>query len=50
MNTRFGTDHQQPKMPPIGTDCSNTFLERSFIYADPCEWNILSEHYQNITF
>ena len=31
-------------MPPISKDCSNTFLERSFIYAAPCEWNKLSEH------
>ena len=31
-------------MPPISKDCSNTFLERSFIYAAPCEWNKLSDH------
>ena len=24
-------------------------LERSFIYADPCEWNTLSEHIGNVT-
>ena len=30
-------------MPPISKDCSNTFLERSFIFAAPCEWNKLSE-------
>ena len=36
-------------MAPISKDCSNTFLERSFIYAAPCEWNKLSE-YINVKF
>ena len=41
VNTRLGTDHHQLIMPQISKDCSNnTFLERSFIYAAPCEWNI----------
>ena len=31
-------------------DCSNTFLERSFIYAAPCEWNKLSEHIRTSNF
>ena len=31
-------------------DCSNTFLERSFIYAAPCEWNKLSECIRTSTF
>ena len=44
VNTRLGTDHHQLIVPPISKDCSNTFLERSFIYAAPCEWNKLSEH------
>ena len=39
VNTRLGTDHHQLIMPPISKDCSNTFPERSFIYAAPCEWN-----------
>ena len=43
VNTRLGADHHQLIMPPISKDCSNTFLERSFIYAAPCEWNKLSE-------
>ena len=34
--TRLGTDHHQLIMPPISKDCSNTFLERSFIYTAPC--------------
>ena len=44
VNTRLGADHHQLIMPPISKDCSNTFLERSFIYAAPYEWNKLSEH------
>ena len=43
VNTRLGVDHHQLIMLPISKDCSNTFLERSFIYAAPCEWNKLSE-------
>ena len=31
-------------------DCLNTFLERSFIYAAPCEWNKLSECIRTSTF
>ena len=42
VDTGFGTDHHQLNMPPIGKDCSNTFLERSITYAAPCEWNKLS--------
>ena len=37
-------------MPPISKDCSNTFLERSFIYAAPCKWNKLSECIRTSTF
>ena len=44
VNTRLGSDQHQLIMPPISKDCSNTFLERSFIYAAPCEWNKLSEY------
>ena len=44
VNTRVGTDHHHPIIPPISKDCSTTFLERSFIYAAPCEWNKFSEH------
>ena len=43
VNTRLGADHHQFIMPPISKDRSNTFLERSFMYATPCEWNKLSE-------
>ena len=50
VNTRLGSDHHQLIMPPISKDCSNTFLERSFIYAAPCEWNKLSEHIRTSNF
>ena len=42
VNTRLGSDQHHLIMPPISKDCSNTFLERSFIYAAPCEWNKFS--------
>ena len=50
VNARLGTDHHQLIMPPISKDCSNTFLERSFIYPAPCEWNKLSEHIRTSNF
>ena len=50
VNTRLGTDHHQLIIPPISKDCSNTFLERSFIYAAPCEWNKLSKHIRTSNF
>ena len=50
MNTRLGTDYHQLIMPPISKDCSNTFLERSFIYGAPCEWNKFSEHIRKFHF
>ena len=43
VNTRLGADHHRLIMPPISKDCSNTFLERSFMYTAPCEWNKSSE-------
>ena len=50
VNTWLGADHQLLIMPPISKDCSNTFLERSFIYAAPCEWNKLSKCIRTSTF
>ena len=44
VNTRLGADHHQLIMPPISKDYSNSFLERSFIYAFQCEWNKLGEY------
>ena len=37
MNTRLGTDLHQLIIPQISKDCSNTFLESSFINAAPGE-------------
>ena len=34
----------------MSTSSSNTFLERSFIYAAPYEWNKLSEHIRTSNF
>ena len=31
VSTCLGTDHHQLIMPPISKDCSNTFLEHSFM-------------------
>ena len=50
VNTRLGSDQHQLFMPPIRKDCSNTFLERSLIYAAPCEWNKLSECIRTSSF
>ena len=50
VNTRLATDHHRLIMPPITEDCSNTFLQRSFIYAAPYEWNKLSEHIRTLNF
>ena len=41
---RLGGGSFNRKASPANKDCSNTFLERSIIYAAPCEWNKLSEH------
>ena len=48
VNTRLGGNHPQIIMPPISKDCSNTFLERSFTYAAPCEWNKLSDYVRRV--
>ena len=48
-NNRLGTDYYQLIMP-ISKDSSNTFLERLFMYAAPCEWNKLSEHIRTSNF
>ena len=50
VNTLLGTDHNQLIIPLISKDIPITFLERSFIYAAPCEWNKLSEHIRTSTF
>ena len=50
VNKRLGSDQHQLSMPPISKYCSNTFLERSFIYAVLCEWNKLSECIRTSSF
>ena len=46
-NTRFSTDHYLIHVhlctPPLSKDCFNTFLERSFLFSAPREWNSLDE-------
>ena len=44
------TDYHQLIIPPISKDCSNIFLDRSFKYAAPCQWNKLSEHIRTSNF
>ena len=36
-------------VPPINKDSSNTFVERSFIYGAPTEWNKLDGRIRRIT-
>ena len=50
VNTRLGIVLHQFIIPPISKDRCNTFLERSFIYDAPCEWNKLSEHIRTSNF
>ena len=40
-NTRLADDSLLLVVPPICKGSSNTFFERSFIYAAPTEWNKL---------
>ena len=50
VNTQLRANPRQLIMPPISKDCPNPFLERSFIYAAPSEWNKLSECIRTSTF
>ena len=43
VSTRSSQDGYLLCKPPISKDCSNTFLERSFLYAAPHEWNSLEK-------
>ena len=40
-NTRSANDDFLLVIPPISRICSNTFVERSFHFASPTEWNKL---------
>ena len=43
VSTRSSQDRYLLCRLPISQDCSNTFLERSFLYAAPHEWNNLEK-------
>ena len=43
VSTRSSQDRNLLCRPPISKDCCNTFLERSFLYAAPHEWNNLEK-------
>ena len=49
-NTRSSTDHYLLCTPPLSKDCSNTFLERSFLFSAPREWNSLDESIRKSDF
>ena len=48
-NTRLADDSLLPVMRPISKGSSDTFFERSFIYAAPTEWNKLDGRIRKIT-
>ena len=48
--TTSSTDHYLLCTPPLSKDCSNTFLERSFPFSAPCEWNSLDESIRKSDF
>ena len=48
-NTRLANDSLLLVVPPISKGSSNTFFERSFIYAAPTEWNKLDGRIRKIT-
>ena len=50
-NTRYllADDSLLLVVPPISKGSSNTFFERSFIYAAPTEWNKLDGRIRKIT-
>ena len=48
VNTRLADDSFLLVVPPISKGSSNTFFERSFIYAAPTEWNKLDGRIRKI--
>ena len=48
VSTRSSQDRYLLCRPPISKDCSNTFLERSFLYAAPHEWNNLEKRCESV--
>ena len=49
-NTRSSTDHYLLCIPPLSKDCSNTFLERSYLFSALSEWNSLDESIRKSDF
>ena len=49
-NTRSSTDHYLLCTPPLSKDCSNTFLESSFLFSAPRKWNSLDESIRKSDF
>ena len=49
-NTRSSTDRYLLCTPPFINDCSNTFLERSFLFSAPRVWNSLDESIRKSDF
>ena len=50
VNTQLAADQHLLIMPAISKDCSNNFLDRSWIYDAPCKWNKLSEYIRTSNF
>ena len=48
-NTRLAGDAFLLKLPPPIRNCADTFLERSFLYGAPYEWNKLDERVRRLT-
>ena len=48
-NTRSANDDLLLVIPPLSRNCSNTFLERSFNFAAPTEWNRLDKRIRSIS-
>ena len=48
-NTRLADDAFLLKLPPPSRYCADTFVERSFLYGAPYEWNKLDEHVRRLT-
>ena len=48
-NTRLADDSLLLVVQPISKGSSNSFFERSFIYAAPTEWNILDGRIRKMT-
>ena len=48
-NTRSANDDLLLVIPPLSSNCSNTFFERSFNFAATTEWNRLDKRIRRIS-